>query len=80
MIGILIGHLAEDRADPHGGHAQALQVADLAGQALEGAPHPMSACLPPGGGLRLGLDGIAGIARLEKRGAPAGDLLAVITA
>ena len=80
VVSLLIRHLLEDRADPHGGDPQALQVADLAGQPFQRAAGPMAACLAPAGGIGLALDGVAGVAGLEERGAPAGHQLAVVAA
>src|SRR5579885_3776465 len=68
VVGVELGPLAPYRADPERGHAQPLQVVELAGQPGERAALPALAGLAPGGGVGRGV--LRGGGSVEER--PAG--------
>src|SRR3954468_24256985 len=59
--------LPQDRADPQGGHAEPLEIPELAPRPLEGAAHPRRARLPPPGRVLVAPDGTALVERPEQR-------------
>src|SRR4051794_2620840 len=59
--------LPQDRADPQGGHAEPIEIAELAPRPLEGAAHPRRARLPPPGRVLVAADGTALVGRPEQR-------------
>jgi len=73
VVRVLEGDLLEDRAEPQGRHAHALEVAELAGDAGERAADVAVAGVPPALGVRERADRVQGIAGLKERGCPGGD-------
>src|SRR3954454_21867406 len=59
--------LPQNRADPQGGHAEPMEIAELAPRPLQGAAHPRRARLPPPGRVLVAADGTALVGRPEQR-------------